>query len=68
MRCGREGSRLSSALLSQLMKSALSQEVDAGELAERLATSLGARRWQDRVFAALQPGACQTGAGPYNLV
>lgn len=40
-------------------------KVDAGGLADRVSAALGARRWQERACAALQPGARPTGVFIY---
>lgn len=59
--------QLPAAMLSQLLKSCLSMEVDASALADRLHPLLAAQRWSERAHAALnpwQPSACLTGAPP----
>ena len=52
---------LSIKTLSQLVKSALSMEVEVGDLQERLLTALKQQRWRIRVEAALKPNSKYTG-------
>ena len=53
---------LSIKTLSQLVKSALSMEVEVGDLQERLLTALKQQRWRIRVEAALKPNSKYTGS------
>ncbi len=54
--------RLPAAALSQAAKSALSLELDCGELAGRVLTALRSERWRARVSAALCGRSKRTGA------
>jgi len=56
--------RLPAAALSQAAKSALSLELDCGELAGRVLTALRSERWRGRVRQALAARARPTGAHP----
>jgi len=56
--------RLPAAALSQAAKSALSLELDCGELAGRVLTALRSERWRGRVRQALAARVRPTGAHP----
>ena len=64
MAAQQKGGQLPASMLSQLLKSCLSLEVDASPVAARLHPLLATQRWSERVLAALQPqhpSMCLTG-------
>jgi len=59
---GRKPRALPAGALSQLLKSALALEMEAGGAAERIGGCLRASRWRQSAAAALKDGCIQSGA------